>query len=130
MVIGIALLTVLWAAISVLRWWAILRTLATRSRFAILPTTSFQPSTHRTEAFARQMVFAPHQVRNWVDRPALALRIHLTSSGEGRMRYCLEVAERSIPGLRGALSAYDEIQLEPLDLAGPNHQDDAHGDLA
>ena len=107
-----ALLAMLAFGLRALCTW---RTLRSRVAYAVLPPLDFAPRPEAIEAFGLQLLGARRRVLAWLDRPACALRIQLTSTPSGRVVYVLELPAR----FRGALfnacaSAYPGVQLVPL----------------
>jgi len=111
-VLASAVLALLAGALRALCTW---RTLRTRVAYAVLPPPDFAPRPEAIEAFAQQLLGARRRVLAWLDRPACALRVMLTSTPSGRVVYVLELPAR----FRGTLfnacaSAYPGVQLVPL----------------
>jgi hypothetical protein len=86
--------------------------LSSRVRVVVLAPDSFDPSMDGVLRFASQLSRSPG---GWFTRRAKAVRITLDASPEGKMRYSLTVARSALPGLRSALSAYDPIQVRPVE---------------
>src|ERR1700683_4797263 len=78
----------------------------------VLAPDSFDPSMDGVLRFASQLSRSPG---GWFTRGAKAVRITLDASPEGKMRYSLTVARSALPGLRSALSAYDRVQVRPVE---------------
>ncbi len=92
------------------------RTLRSRLAFAVLPPASFDPPPEAIEAFGQQLLGARRRVLAWLDRPACAVRIRLTTTADARVLYVVEVPAR----FRGALfnafaTAYPGVELRALD---------------
>jgi hypothetical protein len=107
-----ALLVLLASGARALCTW---RTLRTRVAYAVLPPPDFAPRPEAIEAFAQQLLGARRRVLAWLDRPACALRVMLTSTPSGRVVYVLELPARFRGSLFNAFaSAYPGVQLVPL----------------
>ena len=92
------------------------RTLRSRLAYAVLPPASFDPPPEAIEAFGQQLLGARRRVLAWLDRPACAVRIRLTTTADARVLYVVEVPAR----FRGALfnafaTAYPGVELRALD---------------
>ncbi len=92
------------------------RALPSRVRVLVLAPDSFDPSLDTVLRFASQLSRSPG---GWFERRAKAIRINLDSTPDGQMRYSLTLARSSLPGLRSALSAYDRVQIRPIEEPEP-----------
>jgi hypothetical protein len=91
------------------------RTLRSRVAYAVLPPPAFDPRPEAIEAFGQQLLGARRRVLAWLDRPACALRIQLTTTPSGRVVYVLELPRRFRGTLFNAFaSAYPGVELRPL----------------
>lgn len=115
------LLALGWTALEVLRWTVLIpRTLRTRVALAILPPPDFDPKPEAIEAFGQQLLGARRRVLTWLDRPASALRIQLTTTADGRLLYVVELPARFRGSLLNAYAtAYPAVDVRPLaEVAG------------
>jgi hypothetical protein len=87
------------------------RTLRSRIALAVVPADEFEAGAEQVLRFAAQLGESGRRVRGWLDRRASAVRIRFTNDAEGRFVYLLEVPERSLGLLRGALRGYEGIEL-------------------
>jgi hypothetical protein len=95
------------------------RTLASRLSVAVVPADEFDASPDSVVSFAAQLARSGRRIGGWWDRPASAFRIRLTNDDEGRLVYLLDVAERDLSMLRGALRSYRGVELrDPVDVLG------------
>jgi hypothetical protein len=95
------------------------RTLRTRRAVAVVPADEFDPRPELIASFAAQLARADRRIGGWFDRPAGALRIHLTNDGAGRLVYLLEAPEREAARLRVALRGYRGVELrDPEEVIG------------
>jgi len=106
------LLVLVWVFLRVVRFRRTRKALGSRVRILVLAPDSFDPSLDGVLRFASQLSRSPG---GWFERRAKALRITLDSTGDGQMRYSLTLARSSLPGLRSALSAYDRVQIRPVE---------------
>ncbi len=90
---------------------AVRRTLGGRVRFTLVPSDSFDPSPQTVASFAGQLARTRRLLRDWLDRPACAVRVLLEHDEEGVLRYVLEAAERDRRVLLAGASLYPEVQL-------------------
>ncbi len=122
LVIGLGVLLALgYVALEVMRWAVLIpSTLRTRVAYAILPPPDFEPRPEAIEAFGQQLLGARRRVLAWLDRPASALRIRLTTTADGRLLYTVELPGRFRGSLFNAYAtAYPQVDVRPLDqLAG------------
>ena len=106
-----ALLVLACVARSLCTWW----TLGSRVAYVALPPDAFDPRPEAIEAFGQQLLGARRRVLGWLDRPACALRIQLTTTGDGRLVYVLELPARFRGTLLNACtSAYPGVELRSL----------------
>jgi hypothetical protein len=112
-----ALLVIGWVAVEVLRWTVLIpRTLRTRVAHAVLPPPDFDPRPEAVEAFGQQLLGVRRRVLGWLDRPASALRIQLTTTADGRLLYVVELPARFRGSLLNAYAtAYPAVDVRPLD---------------
>lgn len=99
------------AALATHRLLATRRTLRSRRAVAIVPADEFDADPETVLRFAAQLANAERRVAGWVDRRASAVRIRLTSDGEKRLVYVLEVPERSSEALRTALGTFEGVEM-------------------
>jgi hypothetical protein len=99
------------SALATQRFLATRRTLATRTAVAVVPADEFDASPEAVLRVAAELARADRSLRGWFDRRACALRVHLTSDGEGCLLYLLEAPARSRELLRNALRSYQGIEL-------------------
>lgn len=106
------------SALAMQRLLATNRTLQTRREVAVVPADDFDPKIDAVLRFAAELAGTERSVLGWLDRRASAVRVRLTCDAEGRLLYLLSVPERSLKLLRGALGAYEGIELRevPEDL--------------
>jgi hypothetical protein len=98
-----------------LRAFCTWRTLRSRVAYAVLPPPAFDPRPEAIEAFGQQLLGARRRVLAWLDRPACALRIQLTSTASGRLVYVLELPRRFRGTLFNAFAtSYPGVELRPL----------------
>jgi hypothetical protein len=111
--------TVIASALARQRHIATRRTLASRRSLAVVPADEFDASPDSVVSFAAQLARSGRRIGGWWDRPASALRIRLTNDGEGRLVYLLDVAERDLSMLRGALRSSRGVELrDPAEVLG------------
>ena len=116
--IGLAMLAtvaVLALLILALRGLAIRRTLRSRVAYVVLPPPAFDPKPEATEVFGQQLLAARRRLLAWLDRPACAIRIRITTTSSGRIVYVVELPA----SFRGSLfnayrAAFPGVQLTPL----------------
>jgi hypothetical protein len=115
--VGLLLASVLLALLAgALRALCTWRTLRSRVAYAVLPPPAFDPRPEAIEAFGQQLLGARRRVLAWLDRPACALRVRLTSTPSGRVVYVLELPGRFRGTLFNAFAtAYPGVELRPLD---------------
>ncbi len=129
LVIGLGVLLALgYVVLEVLRWsFLIPRTLRTRVAYAILPPPDFDPRPEAIEAFGQQLLGARRRVLAWLDRPASALRIRLTTTADGRLLYTVELPARFRGSLFNAYAtAYPQVDVRPLEEVAGGRSGDAH----
>ncbi len=102
------------SALAMQRLLATNRTLQTRREVAVVPADDFDPKTDAVLRFAAELAGTERSVLGWLDRRASAVRVRLTCDAEGRLLYLLSVPERSLKLLRGALGAYEGIELREV----------------
>ena len=102
------------SALAMQRLFATNRTLQTRREVAVVPADDFDPKTDAVLRFAAELAGTERSVLGWLDRRASAVRVRLTCDAEGRLLYLLSVPERSMKLLRGALGAYEGIELREV----------------
>ena len=116
--VGVAILAavaVLALLLLALRGLAIRRTLRSRVAYAVLPPPAFDPKPEAMEIFAQQLLAARRRVLGWLDRPACAIRIRITTTSSGRVVYVVELPARFRGSLFNAYSAaFPGVQLTPL----------------
>lgn len=94
---------------------ATLRALRTREAWAVLPPGNFEPRPEQIEVFGQQLLGARRRLLAWLDRPACAIRVRLTTTVAGRVLYVVEVPRRFRGSLFNAFSsAYSTVDLRPL----------------
>lgn len=101
------------AGVVAVRWWLRQRTLRRRVAYAVLPSNSFAPSMEEILRVAQMLVRSRPASRWLTPRDALAMRVRLTSTGEGRLVQILGGPARSESVLRQA--GYDQVELRPAD---------------
>jgi len=95
------------------------RTLASRRSVAVVPADEFDASPDSVVSFAAQLARSGRRIGGWWDRPASAFRVRLSNDAEGRLVYLLDVAERDLSMLRGALRSFRGVELrDPADVLG------------
>ncbi len=99
------------------------RGLARRVTVVVLAPDSFDPSLDAVLRFASQLSRVRRMVGGWLDPRASAVRVLIDGDPGGRMRYSLSVPARSLPALRSALSAYDGVQIRPVDFDASRMRD-------
>jgi hypothetical protein len=119
------LLTIVFAVLAILgyslaellRWMVFIpRTLRTRVAYAVLPPPDFDPRPEAIEAFGQQLLGARRRVLAWLDRPACAIRIRLTTTQDGRLLYLVELPARFRGSLLNAYAtAYPAVEVRPLE---------------
>jgi hypothetical protein len=116
--ISIALgLIVIASALARQRRVATRRTLESRSAVAVVPADEFDASPDSIVSFAAQLARSGRRIGGWWDRRASAIRVRLTNDGEGCLVYMLDVPERDLSMLRGALKSFRGIELrDPAEL--------------
>jgi hypothetical protein len=87
------------------------RTLASRRSVVVVPADEFDATPDSVTSFAAQLARSGRRVGGWWDRRAAAVRVRLTNDGEGRLVYLLEVPERDMAILRGALRSFRGVEL-------------------
>ncbi len=104
-------------ALEALRWTIFIpRTLRTRVAYAVLPPPDFDPKPEAIEAFGQQLLGARRRVLAWLDRPASAVRIRLTTTADGRLLYTVELPARFRGSLFNAYAtAYPAVDVRPLE---------------
>jgi hypothetical protein len=103
------------AALLALRLVCSLRTLRSRVAYAVLPPPSFEVRAEAIEVFGQQLLGARRRVLAWLDRPACAVRIRLTTTPAGRVLYVIELPARFRGSLFNAYAtAYPGVQLVPV----------------
>ncbi len=91
------------------------RSLASRTRLAVLAPDSFDPSLDAVLRCAAQLSRVRRLVGGWLDPRARAVRVLLDCDPEGRMRYSLSAPERALPAVRSALGVFDRVQAHPVE---------------
>jgi hypothetical protein len=92
-----------------------LHTLRSRVAYAVLPPPSFDVRPEAIEVFGQQLLGARRRVLAWLDRPACAVRIRLTTTPAGRVLYVVELPRRFRSSLFNAYAtAYPGVQLVPV----------------
>jgi hypothetical protein len=111
------LLTVVCVLVELLRWTLLIpRALRTRIAFAVLPGPDFDPRPEAIEAFGQQLLGVRRRVLAWLDRPACAIRVRLTTTAEGRLLYAVEAPERFRGSLLNAYAtAYPDVEVRPAE---------------
>jgi hypothetical protein len=114
-VAGLAPLLVAGAVVSAaafaLRVVLVRRTLRSRVRVELLPSEGFDPPAEAVVRFASQLSRTRRMVLGWLDRPASAVRLQLTTGADGLVHYTAEVPRRALPALQAALGAYDQLEV-------------------
>ena len=112
-----AVLSVSCAVVEILRWAVFIpRTLRARVAYAILPPPEFDPRPEAIEAFGQQLLGVRRRVLAWLDRPASAVRIQLTTTPDGRLLYVVQIPARFRGSLLNAYAtAYPAVDLRPLE---------------
>ncbi len=87
------------------------RTLASRRSVVVVPADEFDATPDSVVSFAAQLARSGRRIGGWWDRRASAVRVRLTNDGEGRLVYLLEVPERDMSMLRGALRSFRGVEL-------------------
>ena len=87
------------------------RTLASRRSVAVVPADGFDPRPETVAALAAALASGSRRIGGWADRPAGALRVRLANDARGRTVYLLELPERDLSRLRGALHSYHGVDL-------------------
>jgi hypothetical protein len=90
-------------------------TLASRRSLAVVPADGFDPRPETVAALASALAAGSRRIGGWVDRPASAIRVRLTDDARGRLVYLMEVPEREVSRLTGALRAYRGVELRDAD---------------
>jgi hypothetical protein len=118
--------TAIATALATRRLLATRRTLASRRSVAIVPADDFDARPETVAAFAATLAVGSRRIGGWADRPASAVRVRLTNDARGRLAYLIELPERDVPRLRGALNAYRGVELRDADevLAVSDREDD------
>jgi hypothetical protein len=127
LVVPIALgATAIASALATRRLLATRRTLASRRSVAVVPADDFDARPETVAAFAATLAVGSRRIGGWADRPASAARVRLTNDARGRLAYLMELPERDLPRLRGALRAYRGVELRDADevLAVPGSAGD------
>jgi hypothetical protein len=101
---------VLVALVYVLRMVLTRRVLRTRRWLRIRATDSFDPTESEIEILGREFTNVPPQARNWLTRPATAVRIQFRSEPGGRMSMRAEVAKNSEQAMVAAMTSLDQVQ--------------------
>jgi hypothetical protein len=95
------------------------RTLRDRRTVAVVPADEFDPGSDEVLRFAAELGATERRVLGWVDRRASAVRVTLTGDAEGRLVYLMSAPERAFKFLRGALAAYEGVELrDPEEVLG------------
>jgi hypothetical protein len=95
------------------------RTLASRRSVAVVPADEFDATPDSVVSFAAQLSRSGRRIGGWWDRRAAAVRIRLTNDGDGRLVYLLEVPERDLSMVRGALRSFLGVELrDPEEVLG------------
>jgi hypothetical protein len=95
------------------------RTLASRRSVAIVPADEFDALPDSVVSFAAQLARSGRRVGGWWDRSASAFRVRLTNDADGRLVYLLEVPERDLGMLRGALRSFRGVEMrDPAEVIG------------
>jgi hypothetical protein len=111
----LAIAAVVAAGLLALRMVCSLRTLRSRVAYAVLPPPSFDVRPEAIEVFGQQLLGARRRVLAWLDRPACAVRIRLTTTPAGRVLYVVELPARFRGSLFNAYAtAYPGVQLVPV----------------
>jgi hypothetical protein len=113
---GLVAIAILGAGLLALRVVCTLRTLRTRVAYAVLPPANFEPRPEAIEVFGQQLLGARRRVLAWLDRPACAVRIRLTTTAAGHVLYVVELPARFRGSLFNAFaSAYRTVEVRPLE---------------
>ena len=105
------------SALAAQRRLATRRTLRSRRAVAVVPADEFDAKPDVMLSFAAQLARSERSVFAWWDRRASAVRVRLTCDEERRLVYLLEVPERAGEVLRGALRAFEGIELRSVEEA-------------
>jgi hypothetical protein len=105
------------SALAAQRIVATRRTLRSRRALAVVPADEFDAKPDVILSFAAQLARGERSVLGWWDRRASAVRVRLTCDGERRLVYLLEVPERAGDVLRGALRAFEGVELRTAEEA-------------
>lgn len=97
----------------VLRIVLVRRTLRSRVHVELLPSEAFDPPVEAVVRFASQLARTRRMVLGWLDRPASAVRLQLSTGTDGLVHYTAEVPSRALPALQAALGAYDQLEVRP-----------------
>ncbi|HTU79421.1 MAG TPA: hypothetical protein VMF09_11730 [Solirubrobacteraceae bacterium] len=87
------------------------RALGSRVRVELLPSEGFDPTVEAVVRFASQLTRTRRMVLGWLDRPASAVRLQLSTGADGLVHYTAEVPRRALPALQAALGAYDQLEV-------------------
>jgi hypothetical protein len=112
-----ALVALAYVLVELLRWTLLIpRALRTRIAFAILPGPDFDPRPEAIEAFGQQLLGVRRRVLAWLDRPACAIRVRLTTTADGRLLYAVEAPARFRGSLLNAYAtAYPDVDVRPAE---------------
>lgn len=112
-----ALLALAYVFVELLRWTLLIpRALRRRLAFAVLPGPDFDPRPEAIEAFGQQLLGVRRRVLAWLDRPACAIRVRLTTTADGRLLYAVEAPERFRGSLLNAYAtAYPDVEVLPAE---------------
>lgn len=111
---------IVYVILMVLRWTVLVpRTLRSRVTYAVLPPPDFDPRPESIEAFGQQVLGARRCVLAWLDRPACAVRIRLTTTADGQLLYAVELPARFRGSLLNAYAtAYPAVDVRPVEEVG------------
>jgi hypothetical protein len=113
----------------VVRALLVRRTLRSRVGVELLPSEAFDPQVEAVVRFASQLARTRRVVLGWLDRPACAVRLQLTTGADGLVHYTAEVPRRALPALEAALGAYDQLEARPAPSdATPSREGEGEGE--
>lgn len=100
---------VLWGAFALFIYRRTLAVLVTRPKatFAWVPSQDCDPTPEEVDRFGRQLAGIPQPVMHWADWRATAVRFQMLSTGDGKVVYVVQAAERMTASLRAAAAQID-----------------------
>ncbi|HVY78857.1 MAG TPA: hypothetical protein VG898_10155 [Solirubrobacterales bacterium] len=105
------------SALAAQRLIATRRALRSRRAVAVVPADEFDAEPAVVLSFAAQIAGSERSVTAWWRRRASAVRVSLACDRERRLVYLMEVPARATEVLRGALGAFEGVELRSAEEA-------------